>query len=204
MFQDHPCKNQSSSIISIDLITDAPELCVPNPLYVESQNKTSVYEVDVVGFEYMARLWTVVLEISVLMAQFPSPEVAQLSYDYRTLGLGYANLGSMLMVSGIAYDSEEGRAIAASISAIMNGIAYKTSAEMAQALGAFPRFKENREHMLRVMRNHRAAAYDATDAYEGLEIKPAGINAKYCPDYLLQSATKAWDDAVMYGEKYGY
>ena len=159
---------------------------------------------DVAGFEYMARLWTVVLEISVLMAQFPSPEVAQLSYDYRTLGLGYANLGSMLMVSGIAYDSEEGRAIAASISAIMNGIAYKTSAEMAQALGAFPRFKENREHMLRVMRNHRAAAYDAADAYEGLEIKPAGINAKYCPDYLLQSATKAWDDAVMYGEKYGY
>ena len=159
---------------------------------------------DVVGFEYMARLWTVVLEISVLMAQFPSPEVAQLSYDYRTLGLGYANLGSMLMVSGIAYDSEEGRAIAAAISAIMNGIAYKTSAEMAQALGAFPRFKENREHMLRVMRNHRAAAYDAADAYEGLEIKPAGINAKYCPDYLLQSATKAWDDAVMYGEKYGY
>jgi ribonucleoside-diphosphate reductase alpha chain len=75
---------------------------------------------------------------------------------------------------------------------------------MAQALGAFPRFKENREHMLRVMRNHRAAAYDAADAYEGLEIKPAGINAKYCPDYLLQSATKAWDDAVMYGEKYGY
>ena len=159
---------------------------------------------DVAGFEYMARLWTVVLEISVLMAQFPSPEVAQLSYDYRTLGLGYANLGSMLMVSGIAYDSEEGRAIAAAISAIMNGIAYKTSAEMAQALGAFPRFKENREHMLRVMRNHRAAAYDAADAYEGLEIKPAGINAKYCPDYLLQSATKAWDDAVMYGEKYGY
>jgi ribonucleoside-diphosphate reductase alpha chain len=159
---------------------------------------------DVVGFEYMARLWTVVLEISVLMAQFPSPEVAQLSYDYRTLGLGYANLGSMLMVSGIAYDSEEGRAIAAAISAIMNGIAYKTSAEMAQALGAFPRFKENREHMLRVMRNHRAAAYDAADAYEGLEIKPAGINAKYCPDYLLQSATKAWDNAVMYGEKYGY
>jgi len=159
---------------------------------------------DVVGFEYMARLWTVVLEISVLMAQFPSQEVAQLSYDYRTLGLGYANLGSMLMVSGIAYDSEEGRAIAAAISAIMNGIAYKTSAEMAQALGAFPRFKENREHMLRVMRNHRAAAYDAADAYEGLEIKPAGINAKYCPDYLLQSATKAWDDAVMYGEKYGY
>ncbi|MBS1772459.1 MAG: vitamin B12-dependent ribonucleotide reductase [Bacteroidetes bacterium] len=159
---------------------------------------------DVAGFEYMTRLWTVVLEISVLMAQFPSPEVAQLSYDYRTLGLGYANLGSMLMVSGIAYDSEEARAIAGAITAIMNGVAYTTSAEMAQALGAFPRYEENKKHMMRVMRNHRAAAYDAAEAYEGLETKPMGINAKYCPDYLLKAATKAWDDAVQMGEKYGY
>ncbi|MBN9483348.1 MAG: ribonucleoside-diphosphate reductase, adenosylcobalamin-dependent [Bacteroidetes bacterium 43-93] len=159
---------------------------------------------DVAGFEYMVRLWTVVLEVSVLMAQFPSPEVAQLSYDYRTLGLGYANLGSMLMVSGIAYDSEEARAIAGAITAIMNGVAYKTSAEMAAALGAFPRYEENKKHMLRVMRNHRAAAYDAADAYEGLETKPIGINAKYCPDYMLKAATKAWDDAVQMGEKYGY
>jgi ribonucleoside-diphosphate reductase alpha chain len=159
---------------------------------------------DVAGFEYMTRLWTVVLEISVLMAQFPSPEVAQLSYDYRTLGLGYANLGSMLMVSGIPYDSEEARAIAGAITAIMNGVAYKTSAEMAEALGAFPRYKENAKHMMRVMRNHRAAAYDAVDAYEGIELKPVGINAKYCPDYLLTAATKAWDDAVQMGEKHGY
>ncbi|OSZ82694.1 ribonucleoside-diphosphate reductase, adenosylcobalamin-dependent [Chitinophagaceae bacterium IBVUCB1] len=159
---------------------------------------------DVAGFEYMTRLWTVVLEVSVLMAQFPSPEVAQLSYDYRTLGLGYANLGSMLMVSGIAYDSEEARAIAGAITAIMNGVAYKTSAEMAAALGAFPRYEENKKHMMRVMRNHRAAAYDAADAYEGLETKPMGINAKYCPDYLLKAATKAWDDAVQMGEKHGY
>jgi len=159
---------------------------------------------DVQGFEYMTRLWTVVLEVSVLMAQFPSPEVAQLSYDYRTLGLGYANLGSMLMVSGIAYDSEEARAIAGAITAIMNGVSYKTSAEMAAALGAFPRYAENRAHMLKVMRNHRAAAYDAIDAYEGIEIKPKGIDAKYCPDYLLKAATKAWDDAVQMGEKHGY
>ena len=159
---------------------------------------------DVEGFEYMTRLWTVVLEISVLMAQFPSPEVAQLSYDYRTLGLGYANLGSMLMVSGIAYDSEEARAIAGAITAIMNGVAYKTSAEMAASLGAFARYKDNKEHMMRVMRNHRAAAYDAAEAYEGLEMKPVGINAKYCPDYLLKAATKAWDDAVQMGEQYGY
>ncbi len=159
---------------------------------------------DVAGFEYMVRLWTVVLEISVLMAQFPSPEVAQLSYDYRTLGLGYANLGSMLMVSGIAYDSEEARGIAGAITAIMNGVAYRTSSEMAHCLGTFPRYAENKEHMMRVMRNHRAAAYDAADAYDGLEIKPAGIHAKYCPDYLLKAATRAWDDAVQMGELYGY
>lgn len=161
-------------------------------------------EFDVAGFEYMVRLWTVVLEISVLMAQFPSPEVAQLSYDYRTLGLGYANLGSLLMVSGIPYDSDKGRAIAGAITAIMNGVAYKTSAEMAKHLGSFAKYEENKKHMLRVMRNHRAAAYDATGAYEGLEIKPMGINAKYCPDYLLKAATKAWDEAVQLGEKYGY
>ncbi|MEO6832309.1 MAG: LAGLIDADG family homing endonuclease, partial [Chitinophagaceae bacterium] len=136
---------------------------------------------DVAGFEYMTRLWTVVLEISVLMAQFPSPEVAQLSYDYRTLGLGFANLGSMLMVSGIPYDSEEGRAIAGAISAIMNGVSYTTSAEMAAALGAFPEYEKNKEHMLRVMRNHRLAAYDASaDAYDNLETIPQGINSKYC------------------------
>lgn len=159
---------------------------------------------DVEGFEYTTRLWTTVLEISVLMAQFPSKEVAQLSFDYRTLGLGFANLGSMLMVSGIAYDSEEARGIAGSISAIMTGVAYKTSAELASILGPFEKFQENREDMLRVMRNHRAAAYDATDAYEGLQIKPQGIHAKYCPDYLLKAATKAWDDAVQLGEKHGY
>ena len=159
---------------------------------------------DVKGFEYTCRLWTTVLEISVLMAQFPSKEVAELSYDYRTLGLGFANLGSMLMVSGIPYDSEEARGIAGAITAIMTGIAYKTSAEMASFLGAFPRYAENKADMLRVMRNHRAAAYDASEAYEGLSVKPIGINAKYCPDYLLTAATKAWDDAVQLGEKYGY
>lgn len=159
---------------------------------------------DVKGFEHTCRLWTVVLEISVLMAQFPSKEVAQLSYDYRTLGLGYANLGSMLMVSGIPYDSEEARGIAGAITAIMTGVAYTTSAEMAGFLGAFARYEDNKQHMLRVMRNHRAAAYDAQDAYEGIEIKPQGINAKYCPDYLLTAAIKAWDNAVQLGEKNGY
>ncbi len=159
---------------------------------------------DIEGFEYTTRLWTTVLEISVLMAQFPSKEVAQLSYDYRTLGLGFANLGSMLMVSGIPYDSEEARGIAGAISAIMTGVAYKTSAEMAAFLGAFAKYEENKEDMLRVMRNHRAAAYDAEDAYVGIEIKPQGIQAKYCPDNMLKAATRAWDEAVQLGEKYGY
>ncbi len=159
---------------------------------------------DVAGFEYTVRLWTTVLEISVLMAQFPSREVAQLSYDYRTLGLGYANLGSMLMVSGIAYDSDKARGIAGAITAIMTGISYKTSAELAAHLGTFSKYEENKEHMLRVMRNHRAAAYDASEAYEGISIKPQGISAKDCPDYLLKAATKAWDDAVQMGEKFGY
>ncbi len=165
---------------------------------------TATNTFDVKGFEYTVRLWTTVLEISVLMAQFPSKEVAQLSYDYRTLGLGFANLGTILMVSGIPYDSDEARGIAGAITAIMTGVSYKTSAELASHLGAFSRYEENKAHMLRVMRNHRAAAYDAADAYEGIEIKPQGIQAKYCPDYLLKAATKAWDEAVQLGEQYGY
>jgi ribonucleoside-diphosphate reductase alpha chain len=161
-------------------------------------------EFDVKGFEHICRIWTMVLEISVLMAQFPSKEVAQLSYEYRTLGLGYANLGSMLMVAGIPYDSDKGRAIGGAITAIMTGVAYSTSAEMAKYLGPFTKFEENKNDMMRVMRNHRYAAYNATDAYEGLEIAPPGINPKYCPDYLLSAACNAWDKAVELGEKHGY
>ncbi|MBA2498690.1 MAG: vitamin B12-dependent ribonucleotide reductase [Chitinophagaceae bacterium] len=158
---------------------------------------------DVEGFQYTCRLWTTVLEISVLMAQFPSKEVAQLSYEYRTLGLGFANLGSVLMLSGIAYDSEEARAIAGAITAIMTGTSYRTSAEMAEHLGAFPRYQDNKDDMMRVMRNHRLAAYEA-DEYEGLSVKPQGIKAKYCPDYLLKVACNVWDEAVEMGEKFGY
>jgi ribonucleoside-diphosphate reductase alpha chain len=158
---------------------------------------------DVNGFEYCCRLWTTVLEISVLMAQFPSKEVAQLSYEYRTLGLGYANLGTLLMVSGIPYDSEKARGIAGAITAIMTGISYKTSAELAEVMGAFPRYQENKEHMLRVMRNHRLAAYDA-DSYENLSVKPQGLKSQHTPKYLLNAACKAWDDAVELGEKFGY
>ena len=159
---------------------------------------------NVDSFQHACRLWTVVLEISILMAQFPSQEVAQLTHDYRTLGLGYANLGSLLMISGIPYDSNEARAVSASITAIMTGTAYKTSAEMAGVLGAFNKYAENRNHMLRVIRNHRYAAYYANDAFEDLEVIPNGIDAKYCPDYLLRAACKTWDSALECGEQNGF
>lgn len=159
---------------------------------------------DVQSLEHGCRLWTIVLEISVLMAQFPSKEVAKLSYDFRTLGLGFANIGSVLMISGIPYDSDKARAIAGAVSAIMTGTSYKTSAEMASVLGAFPGYERNKADMMRVMRNHRYAAYNAADNYEDLEIKPMGIDQKLCPDYMLKAACNAWDGALKLGEEFGY
>ncbi len=159
---------------------------------------------DVQKLEYASRLWTTVLEISVLMAQFPSKEVAQLSYDYRTLGLGYANLGSVLMSAGIPYDSKEANAIAGAVTAILTGTAYATSAEMAATKGPFRLYEKNKKHMLRVIRNHRYAAYNTPLAFEGLSVAPVCIDEKFCPDYLLKSACGAWDKAVKWGEEYGF
>ncbi len=157
------------------------------------------------SFKHATRLWTVVLEISVLMAQFPSKEIAQMSYDYRTLGLGYANLGSVLLTLGIPYESEEAYGFAGSVTALMTGEAYKTSAEMAKFLGTFPKFDYNREDMLRVMRNHRRAAFNAPESeYEKITIKPIGINPEYAPAYLVAAARESWNEAVDMGEKYGY
>jgi ribonucleoside-diphosphate reductase alpha chain len=156
-------------------------------------------------FKHAVRLWTIVLEISVLMAQFPSREIAHLSYRFRTLGLGYANLGAMLMRIGIPYDSPKARAIAGAIAAILTGESYAASAEMASHLGSFPGYSKNREHMLRVMRNHRRAAYDApAREYEGLHVTPVGIDQKACPGDLLVSAKECWDRALAMGEKCGY
>jgi ribonucleoside-diphosphate reductase alpha chain len=160
---------------------------------------------DIEGFKHATRLWTIVLEISVTMAQFPSKEIAQLSYEYRTLGLGFANIGGLLMVSGIPYDSDAGRAIAATVSAIMTGVAYATSAEMAERLGTFQGYDANSEHMLRVMRNHRRAAYGEVGGYEMLNTPPVPVDAKACPDQrLVHAAREAWDLAVALGEEYGY
>jgi ribonucleoside-diphosphate reductase alpha chain len=156
-------------------------------------------------FRYLCKLWTIILEISVTMAQFPSKEIADLSFQFRTLGLGYANLGSLLMVMGIPYDSKEAMAITGAITSIMHMTAYATSAEMAKNLGTFAGYEKNKEHMLRVIRNHRKAAYNAPkEEYEGLTITPVGIDPSYCPSYLLNAAREDSDLALKLGEEYGY
>ncbi|HOD67227.1 MAG TPA: vitamin B12-dependent ribonucleotide reductase [candidate division Zixibacteria bacterium] len=160
---------------------------------------------DIEGFFHAVRLWTVVLEISVLMASYPSRPIAQRSYEFRTLGLGYANLGTLLMRLGIPYDSPEAYTWCGVITAMLTGQAYVTSAEMARELGPFPGFWRNREHMLRVIRNHRRAAYNADKAeYEGLTIKPIGINGTYVPEELVHAARRVWDRALEMGETHGY
>jgi ribonucleoside-diphosphate reductase alpha chain len=160
---------------------------------------------DVEGFRHACRLWTMVLEISVLMAAYPSPVIAQKSWDFRTLGLGYANMGTVLMRSGIPYDSPEAGSICGAITAIMHGEAYATSAEMAKDLGPFPGYAKNRLHMLRVIRNHRRAAYNAAPGdYENLSITPKGIDPTHCPQRLLQAARETWDRALELGQAHGF
>lgn len=161
--------------------------------------------IDIAAYEHTVRLWTMVLEISVMMAQFPSKEIAKLSYEYRTLGLGYANIGGLLMTSGIPYDSDEGRAICAALTAIMTGTAYATSAEMAAELGAFPDYDRNAQNMLRVMRNHRRAAYGERDGYEKLAVNPVPLVASDLKQQeLADHAKAAWDRAIELGEEHGY
>jgi ribonucleoside-diphosphate reductase alpha chain len=165
--------------------------------------KTGQFQVE--SYEHAVRLWTIVLEVSVLMAQFPSKQIAELSYEFRTLGLGYANIGGLLMTSGIPYDSDAGRAIGGALTAIMTGISYATSAEMAEKLGPFPGYKKNREHMLRVMRNHRRAAYGERTGYEKVATPPVPLDHASCPDQaLITHAKAAWDRALSLGEKHGY
>jgi ribonucleoside-diphosphate reductase alpha chain len=160
---------------------------------------------DVGSYEHLCRLWTLVLEISVLMAQFPSKAIAELSYEFRTLGLGFANIGGLLMTMGLPYDSREGRSLCGALTAIMTGIAYKTSAEMAAELGTFPGYKKNAAHMLRVIRNHRRAAHGNSAGYEALSVNPVPLDHASCPQPdLIAHAKAAWDDALSLGEQNGY
>mgnify|MGYP000987982275 CR=1 FL=1 len=175
-----------------------------------SLNLISFYDAKTAGFDtdayrHAVRIWTTILEISVVMAQFPSKEIARRSYDFRTLGLGYANLGTLLMLMGKPYDSDEGRAIAAALSATLTGEAYAQSARMAAAFGTFPRYGANADAMLRVMRNHRRAAYDADPSeYEGLSVKPWGLKADKAAERLVEAARRSWDEALSLEEKHGY
>jgi len=160
---------------------------------------------DTAAYEHTVRLWTVVLEVSVMMAQFPSRSIAERSFEYRTLGIGYANIGGLLMTSGIPYDSAEGRAIAGAVTAIMTGVSYATSAEMAKELGPFKDYKRNAKHMLRVIRNHRNAAHGNATGYEGLSINPVPLDHASIKDVaLIERAKIAWDNALALGEQHGY
>ena len=164
--------------------------------------KTGMF--DVAAYEHACELWTITLEISVLMAQFPSHEIAERSFKYRTLGLGYANVGALLMLMGIPYDSEKGRGVAGSLGAIMGGVAYRTSALMAKELGPFHEYEKNKKHMLKVMRNHTLAAHGALAGYENLTINPVPLDEKNSESYLIKAAKKSWTEALKLGEAYGY
>jgi ribonucleoside-diphosphate reductase alpha chain len=185
--------NTACNLASINLMT----------FYKDTGKQEDCFDVD--GYTHATRLLTMMLEISVYMAQFPSKELAELSYKYRTLGLGFANIGGFLMACGIPYGSAEGRAICAALSATMTGVSYATSAEIAGDLGAFAEYEKNKHHMLRVMRNHKRAAYGEEDGYEKISIPPVPLEAKNCPiPSLIKASHKAWDNAVVLGEKHGY
>ncbi len=173
-----------------------------------SMNLLTFYDAgafDAESYVHATRLWTLTLEISVMMAQFPSKEIAQLSYEFRTLGLGYANIGGLLMNMGLGYDSDEGRALCGALSAIMTGVAYATSAEIASELGPFAGYGRNRDHMLRVIRNHRRAAQGKTAGYEALAVAPVALDHANCPDAgLVALARSSWDEALRLGEAHGF
>ncbi|MEX0840949.1 MAG: vitamin B12-dependent ribonucleotide reductase, partial [Xanthobacteraceae bacterium] len=207
MFLDDTACNLAS--LNLLAFRQAASSSSPSPR-LRGEGEESLFDIE--GYEHAVRLWTLVLEISVLMAQFPSREIAELSYEFRTLGLGYANLGGLLMSSGIPYDSDAGRAIGGALTAIMTGVSYATSAEMAKELGPFPGFKKNREGMLRVIRNHRRAAHGEKTGYEKLATPPvrldhaalqrAALGAAFSA--LSAHAKTAWDRALSLGELYGY
>jgi ribonucleoside-diphosphate reductase alpha chain len=198
--EDGPIRGSNPCSEYMFLDDTACNLASMNLLTFHSQGKF-----DAEAYVHATRLWTITLEISVMMAQFPSQEIAQLSYDFRTLGLGYANIGGLLMNMGLGYDSKEGRAMCGALTAIMTGVSYATSAEMAKELGPFPGHARNAAHMLRVIRNHRTAAYGKHVGYEELNVAPVALDQVNCPEPALVSlARMAWDEALTLGEAHGY
>ncbi len=204
----HTCKSagdiRASNPCSEYMFLDDTACNLASANLLQFHNKQTA-KFDVMGFEHACRLWTVVLEISVMMAQFPSKEIAERSYEYRTLGLGFANIGGLLMTMGLSYDSKQGRALCGAITAIMTGVSYTTSAQMAAELGPFPGYKANEAHMLRVIRNHSNAAHGNATGYEGLSVAPQPLDHAACPEqYLVQHAIAAWDKALELGIKHGF
>ncbi|MFN3485958.1 MAG: adenosylcobalamin-dependent ribonucleoside-diphosphate reductase, partial [Planctomycetota bacterium] len=145
---------------------------------------------DIARYRHAIEVFTTAQEIIVDFASYPTRSIAQNSHDYRPLGLGYANLGTLLMLLGIPYDSDRGRGIAAALTAILCGRAYRQSAEIARVKGPFPGYEKNREPFLKVMRMHRDAAYR--------------IRGEDCPQNLLKAAREDWDDVVALGEVWGF
>ena len=145
---------------------------------------------DTEGYRHACRMFFIAQEILVDLSSYPTKGIATNSHDYRPLGLGYANLGSLLMQLGIPYDSDKGRAVAAALTSVMCGTAYRASAEMAASKGPFAGYQKNREPMLRVMNMHRDAAY--------------AIDRDQCPADLYKAACEDWDAAVRLGETFGY
>ncbi|MFP4383673.1 MAG: adenosylcobalamin-dependent ribonucleoside-diphosphate reductase [Spirochaetia bacterium] len=175
-----------------------------------SLNLKAFYDADsgefhLEDFLHAVKIWTMVLEISVAMAQFPSPEIALKSYRYRTLGLGFANLGALLMTMGLPYDSDAGRSTAAVLSSIMTAGAYLASTEMARDLGPFEEYKNNTDAMLRVIRNHRRAALNREPSeYEGLSVFPRPFQEELCPAGLTDASRSLWDQVLEKGNIHGF
>lgn len=156
------------------------------------------------AYRHAIELWTIALDISVSLASYPSREIAHRTYELRQLGLGYANVGALLMRLGLPYDSSGGRAYASGLTALLTGHAYATSARLAQELGPFAGYAPNRDNMLRVVRNHQRAAKGETCGYEGLSLMPQPLDLEHCPASFIEWTAKAWDDAYHLGEQWGY
>jgi len=161
-------------------------------------------EFDVKKFVHSVKLLALALEATVNAAILPTEELAMGSYKYRNLGIGYCDIGSLIMSCGYPYDSKEARGLIGGITALMTGITYQTSIEMASELGPFSRYEANKEHLLRVIRNHRAAVYNDFDAYDGLNTDIYGLNSDYVDKNIMNACKRIWDNVLENGEKYGF
>jgi ribonucleoside-diphosphate reductase alpha chain len=154
--------------------------------------------INVDALRHTVRLMVLAQDILVDYSSYPTKQIARNSHDYRALGLGYANLGTVLMRLGIAYDSAQGRGICSALTAILSGEAYRTSAEIAASKGPFTQFGPNRQSMLRVIGKHRDAASHIADLAGGYS------QASRPPEELLEAARRCWDEAFALGERHGY